>query len=50
MLIILPDEMLYNWDCFKVEDGKCVPTEIATDKERKAIEEYNEKLRKPRKY
>ncbi len=45
MLIPKPAIMLNNPDCYKVEFGKgYVPTESATEEEKKAIAEYNKKI------
>ena len=44
MLIPMPAVMRKNPNCYKVEFEKgFVPTESATDEERKAIAEYNKK-------
>ena len=48
MLIIPPKEMLLNKDCYRLKDGKYIPTEIATDEEKRAIEGYNRRLKNPR--
>ena len=42
MLISRPEILAKNPDCYKVEFGKgYVPTDIATEEEKKAIAEFN---------
>lgn len=49
MLITQPKILRDNPDCYTVEKGKgYVPTEIATEEERKAIEEFNKAWHKGR--
>lgn len=50
MLLSQPKILRDNPECYKVEHGKgYVPTEIATEEEKKAIAEFNKKWHKGRK-
>ena len=49
MLLSQPKILRDNPECYKVEHGKgYVPTEIATEEEKKAIAEFNKKWHKGR--
>ena len=49
MLFSEPDILRNNPECYTIEFGKgYVPTAIATEEEKKAVEEFNRKLRKGR--
>ena len=42
MLIAKPKEMFDNPDCYKKIDGVYIPTDSATEREKRAIKKYNE--------